>query len=151
MCSSGTQLFLVLRYHILERVNCVLRISRLYAQTAVAACTKRCYELLKNGLLGLGESLRHTSTQTSTTHEAQVNSIECFILEVSKPTYSNPMIQPEPEGSTQGYLLVSVEVLRSWTSGRMHNPSLAPLKVEDFVSKLTEIHTFLSTLSLRVS
>ncbi|GJX27526.1 hypothetical protein Tco_0233822 [Tanacetum coccineum] len=26
--------------------------------------------------------------------------------------YSNPMIQPEPEGSTQGYLLVSVEVLR---------------------------------------
>nr|GEX03675.1 copia protein [Tanacetum cinerariifolium] len=27
--------------------------------------------------------------------------------------YSNPMIQPEPEGSTQGYLLVSVEVLRS--------------------------------------
>ncbi|GJW64418.1 hypothetical protein Tco_0116302 [Tanacetum coccineum] len=25
--------------------------------------------------------------------------------------YSNPMIQPEPEGSTQGYLLVSVEVL----------------------------------------
>ncbi|GJW72469.1 hypothetical protein Tco_0129386 [Tanacetum coccineum] len=26
--------------------------------------------------------------------------------------YSNPMIQPKPEGSTQGYLLVSVEVLR---------------------------------------
>ncbi|GJR88311.1 hypothetical protein Tco_0212322 [Tanacetum coccineum] len=26
--------------------------------------------------------------------------------------YSNPMIQPEPEGSTQGYPLVSVEVLR---------------------------------------
>ncbi|GJS05337.1 hypothetical protein Tco_0321845 [Tanacetum coccineum] len=27
--------------------------------------------------------------------------------------YSNPMIQPEPEGSTQGYPLVSVEVLRN--------------------------------------
>ncbi|GKA76726.1 hypothetical protein Tco_0783187 [Tanacetum coccineum] len=26
------------------------------------------------------------------------------------------MIQPEPEGSTQGYLLVSVEVLRFYTS-----------------------------------
>ncbi|GJU04836.1 hypothetical protein Tco_1121266 [Tanacetum coccineum] len=30
--------------------------------------------------------------------------------------YSNPMIQPEPEGSTQGYPLVSVEVLRFYTS-----------------------------------
>ncbi|GJZ22174.1 hypothetical protein Tco_0559213 [Tanacetum coccineum] len=30
--------------------------------------------------------------------------------------YSNPMIQPEPEGSTQGYPLVSVEVLRFDTS-----------------------------------
>ncbi|GJR23569.1 hypothetical protein Tco_0972096 [Tanacetum coccineum] len=31
--------------------------------------------------------------------------------------YSNPMIQPEPEGSTQGYPLVSVEVLRYDTKG----------------------------------
>ncbi|GJS89051.1 hypothetical protein Tco_0771687 [Tanacetum coccineum] len=30
--------------------------------------------------------------------------------------YSNPMIQPELEGSTQGYPLVSVEVLRFYTS-----------------------------------
>ncbi|GJR09676.1 hypothetical protein Tco_0792328 [Tanacetum coccineum] len=30
--------------------------------------------------------------------------------------YLNPMIQPEPEGSTQGYPLVSVEVLRFYTS-----------------------------------
>ncbi|GJT21484.1 hypothetical protein Tco_0891421 [Tanacetum coccineum] len=30
--------------------------------------------------------------------------------------YSNPMIQPELEGSTQGYPLVSVEVLRLDTS-----------------------------------
>ncbi|GJX53640.1 hypothetical protein Tco_0282009 [Tanacetum coccineum] len=31
--------------------------------------------------------------------------------------YSNPMIQPKPEGSTQGYPLVSVEVLRYDTKG----------------------------------
>ncbi|GKE15223.1 hypothetical protein Tco_1422800, partial [Tanacetum coccineum] len=34
-------------------------------------------------------------------------------LQVVRHRYSNPMIQPEPEGSTQGYPLVSVEVLRS--------------------------------------
>ncbi|GJW53404.1 hypothetical protein Tco_0097489 [Tanacetum coccineum] len=39
--------------------------------------------------------------------------------------YSNLMIQPEPEGSTQGYLLNSVEVLRlSWTQWRYAQPSL---------------------------
>ncbi|GJY40307.1 hypothetical protein Tco_0427577, partial [Tanacetum coccineum] len=32
---------------------------------------------------------------------------------VVRHRYSNPMIQPEPEGSTQGYPLVSVEVLRT--------------------------------------
>nr|GEW86295.1 hypothetical protein [Tanacetum cinerariifolium] len=49
--------------------------------------------------------------------------------------YSNPMIQPEPEGSTQGYPLVSVQVLRNTKllpgiedshhgpSDAMHNPS----------------------------
>ncbi|GJW63534.1 hypothetical protein Tco_0115418 [Tanacetum coccineum] len=31
---------------------------------------------------------------------------------VVRHTYSNLMIQPEPEGSTQGYPLVSIEVLR---------------------------------------
>ncbi|GJT97482.1 hypothetical protein Tco_1093000 [Tanacetum coccineum] len=35
---------------------------------------------------------------------------------VVRHRYSNPMIQPEPEGSTQGYPLVSVEVLRFYTS-----------------------------------
>ncbi|GJX65555.1 hypothetical protein Tco_0299898 [Tanacetum coccineum] len=34
---------------------------------------------------------------------------------VVRHRYSNPMIQPEPEGSTQGYPLVSVEVLRFYT------------------------------------
>ncbi|GJS50815.1 hypothetical protein Tco_0624177 [Tanacetum coccineum] len=36
---------------------------------------------------------------------------------VVKHRYSNPMIQPEPEGSTQGYPLDSVEVLRILKDG----------------------------------
>ncbi|GKC00689.1 hypothetical protein Tco_0986825 [Tanacetum coccineum] len=39
------------------------------------------------------------------------------ISKVVRHRYSNPMIQPEPEGSTQGYPLVSVEVLRHDTKG----------------------------------
>ncbi|GKE92132.1 hypothetical protein Tco_1573227, partial [Tanacetum coccineum] len=42
--------------------------------------------------------------------------------------YSNLMIQPEPEGSTQGYPLSSVEVLSHGPSDAMHNPP-QPLKV----------------------
>ncbi|GJS67497.1 hypothetical protein Tco_0682061 [Tanacetum coccineum] len=37
--------------------------------------------------------------------------------------YSNPMIQPELEGSTQGYPLVSVEVLRSILTDSKVNPT----------------------------
>ncbi|GJR86380.1 hypothetical protein Tco_0210391 [Tanacetum coccineum] len=37
---------------------------------------------------------------------------------VVRHRYSNPMIKPESEGSTQGYPLVSVEVLRFYTSAR---------------------------------
>ncbi|GJV03235.1 hypothetical protein Tco_1336804 [Tanacetum coccineum] len=39
-----------------------------------------------------------------------------------KHRYSNPMIQPEPEGSTQGYPLDSVEVLRYDTKGEKVDP-----------------------------
>ncbi|GKA93209.1 hypothetical protein Tco_0815195 [Tanacetum coccineum] len=46
--------------------------------------------------------------------------------------YSNPMIQPEPEGSTQGYPLVSVEVLRFDTSaGNPVNEILLKLSLPD--------------------
>ncbi|GJY25155.1 hypothetical protein Tco_0399881 [Tanacetum coccineum] len=51
MCSSGTQLFLVLRYHILERVNCVLWISGLYTSRLLDAACKKVMNLLKKGLL----------------------------------------------------------------------------------------------------
>ncbi|GJR43828.1 uncharacterized mitochondrial protein-like protein [Tanacetum coccineum] len=85
--------------------------------------------------------------------------VECYQkkLNLTKPDtykavrlrFSDPMIQPEPEGSTQGYPLVSVEVLSHGPSDAMHNPLPATQSQKDFVSKLTEIHSFLLTLSLR--
>ncbi|GJU75643.1 hypothetical protein Tco_1272713 [Tanacetum coccineum] len=59
---------------------------------------------------------------------------------VVRHRYSNPMIQSEPDGSTQGYPLVSVEVLSHGPSDAKHNPS-QPLKVsqQTLVSFLTKI------------
>ncbi|GJY38383.1 hypothetical protein Tco_0424747 [Tanacetum coccineum] len=57
--------------------------------------------------------------------------LNLWSYKVVRHRYSNPMIQPEPEGSTQGYPLDSVEVLRSIITdskvtptkhGRMTNP-----------------------------
>ncbi|GJY35332.1 retrovirus-related pol polyprotein from transposon TNT 1-94 [Tanacetum coccineum] len=56
--------------------------------------------------------------------------------------YSNPMIQPEPEGSTQGYPLVSVDVLSRDPSDAMHKPLPATQSWKYFVSKLTDDHHF---------
>ncbi|GJX91015.1 hypothetical protein Tco_0344341 [Tanacetum coccineum] len=47
------------------------------------------------------------------TEEDQIDNF----LKERRHRYSNPMIQPEPEGSTQGYPLDSVEVLRYDTKG----------------------------------
>nr|GEU43127.1 retrovirus-related Pol polyprotein from transposon TNT 1-94 [Tanacetum cinerariifolium] len=44
--------------------------------------------------------------------------------------YSNPMIQPEPKGSTQGYLLVSVEVLRYDKMSKHENVGIVPTEME---------------------
>ncbi|GJR66768.1 putative reverse transcriptase domain-containing protein [Tanacetum coccineum] len=53
--------------------------------------------------------------------------------------YSNPMIQPEPEGSTQGYPLVSVEVLRFDTlAGNPVKEILLKLNLPDHMSILTD-------------
>ncbi|GKC21911.1 putative reverse transcriptase domain-containing protein [Tanacetum coccineum] len=53
--------------------------------------------------------------------------------------YSNPMIQPEPEGSTQGYLLDSVEVLRfNTTAGNLVKEILLKLNLLDHGSILTD-------------
>ncbi|GJT65891.1 hypothetical protein Tco_1017371 [Tanacetum coccineum] len=42
--------------------------------------------------------------------------LNLWSYKVVRHRYSNLMIQPEPEGSTQGYPLVSVDVLRFYTS-----------------------------------
>ncbi|GJV08439.1 hypothetical protein Tco_1346095 [Tanacetum coccineum] len=53
--------------------------------------------------------------------------------------YSNPMIQPEPEGSTQGYPLESVEVLRfNTTAGNPVKKILLKLTLSDHMSILTD-------------
>nr|GFA67074.1 hypothetical protein [Tanacetum cinerariifolium] len=44
--------------------------------------------------------------------------------------YSNPMIQPEPKGSTQGYPLVSVEVLRYDKRSKRKNMGIVPTEME---------------------
>ncbi|GKB20186.1 hypothetical protein Tco_0854109 [Tanacetum coccineum] len=58
---------------------------------------------------------------------------------VVRHRYSNPMIQPEPEGSTQGYPLVSVEVLRLNTlAGNPVKEILLKLNLPDHRSILTD-------------
>nr|GEU66606.1 ribonuclease H-like domain-containing protein [Tanacetum cinerariifolium] len=44
--------------------------------------------------------------------------------------YSNPMIQLEPKGSTQGYLLVSVELLRFDKRSETENMGIVPTEME---------------------
>nr|GFA29982.1 hypothetical protein [Tanacetum cinerariifolium] len=44
--------------------------------------------------------------------------------------YSNPMIQPEPDGSTQGYSLVSVEVLRYDKRSKSKNMGIVATEME---------------------
>ncbi|GJU26359.1 hypothetical protein Tco_1164980 [Tanacetum coccineum] len=69
---------------------------------------------------------------------------------VVRHRYSNPMIQPEPEGSTQGYPLVSVEVLSHGPSDAMHNPS-QPLKVGKTLFQNSQRFTHFYQLSHSVS
>ncbi|GKB06630.1 hypothetical protein Tco_0834863 [Tanacetum coccineum] len=58
---------------------------------------------------------------------------------VVRHRYSNPMIQPEPEGSTQGYPLDSVEVLRlNNSAGNPVKDILLKLNLPDHRSILTD-------------
>ncbi|GJU63666.1 hypothetical protein Tco_1245501 [Tanacetum coccineum] len=58
--------------------------------------------------------------------------------------FSNPMIKPEPEGSTQGYPLDSVEVLRFDTTTRNHVKEILPkLNLPDHKSILTDSKEFI--------
>nr|GEV61419.1 hypothetical protein [Tanacetum cinerariifolium] len=77
---------------------------------------------------------------------------------VVRHRYSNLMIQPEPEGSTQGYLLASVEVLRNTKllsdiedshhvpSDAIHNPSQS-LKVKKTLFQNSQRYTHFYRLS----
>nr|GEU79677.1 retrovirus-related Pol polyprotein from transposon TNT 1-94 [Tanacetum cinerariifolium] len=52
------------------------------------------------------------------------------LYKVVRHRYSNPMIQPEPEGSTQGYPLASVEVLRYDKRSKSEYMGIVPTKME---------------------
>ncbi|GKB63996.1 hypothetical protein Tco_0920182 [Tanacetum coccineum] len=57
------------------------------------------------------------------------------------------MIQPEPEGSTQGYLLDSVEVLRFYTSaGNPVKEILLKLNLPDHRSILTDSKEYIKVV-----
>ncbi|GKD89302.1 hypothetical protein Tco_1364809, partial [Tanacetum coccineum] len=183
-----------LRYQILERVYCALRISGLYTSRLLDAACKKVLNLLKKGLLKVEATLKsawtekdqidnflkerrlmrslesslvgdykmdsmHSTLSMYYDYDAHVKGellvmmknsqsvnllifisntlIELFndfgfdcdgiperptmylnlwSYKVVRHRYSNLMIQPESEVSTQGYPLVSVEVLRFYTS-----------------------------------
>ncbi|GKF52208.1 hypothetical protein Tco_0148675, partial [Tanacetum coccineum] len=88
------------------------------------------------------------NSQTVITHNALMANLSRngsdALTEAVRLRYSNPMIQPEPEGSTQGYPLVSVEVLSHGPSDAMHKPLPATQSRKDFVSKLTDVGKYKS-------
>ncbi|GJQ91950.1 putative reverse transcriptase domain-containing protein [Tanacetum coccineum] len=137
---------------VLERVNCVLRISGLYTLRLLDVACKKVLNLLKKKdccirlrkLVKKVEShdeecFGQRKTDCRLLERKKVNEEleslllwrverrlygvikECseykIFLKFIRYRYSNPMIQPEPEGSTQGYPLVSVEVLRKIKDG----------------------------------
>ncbi|GJT75635.1 hypothetical protein Tco_1042360 [Tanacetum coccineum] len=66
-------------------------------------------------------------------------------------TYSNPMIQPEPERSTQGYPLDSVEVLRFYTSaGNPVKEILLKLNLPDHSEKVLKLNNFKKDVTLKL-
>ncbi|GJX78337.1 hypothetical protein Tco_0325148 [Tanacetum coccineum] len=70
--------------------------------------------------------------------------LNLWSYKVVRHRYSNPMIQPELEGSTQGYPLDSVEVLRFYTSaGNPVKEILLKLNLPDHRSILTDSKEYL--------
>ncbi|GJS59400.1 retrovirus-related pol polyprotein from transposon TNT 1-94 [Tanacetum coccineum] len=147
---------------VLERVNCVLRISGLYTSRLLDAACKKVLNLLKKGLLKVKATLKSAWTEKDQIDNLlkerrlmrslekfvggklyegdlrlrqknhMILSYDVLINQVVRYRYSNPMIQPEPEGSTQGYPLVSVEVLRfNTTAGNPVKKILLKLNLSD--------------------
>ncbi|GJS24472.1 putative ribonuclease H-like domain-containing protein [Tanacetum coccineum] len=96
---------------LLLRVNYVLQISRLYTSRLLDVACKKVLNLLKKGLLQRLSYLGKKVEAMSKSAWTEKDQIEKFLKE-RRYRYSNPMIQPELKGSTQGYPLVSIEVLR---------------------------------------
>ncbi|GJW15675.1 hypothetical protein Tco_0019808, partial [Tanacetum coccineum] len=99
-------------------------ISGLYTSRLLDAASKKVQNLLKKGLLNVNEELRKVRwweivrrRPTAATKNYMILSYDVLIIQVVRYRYSNPMIQPEPEGSTEGYPLVSEEVLRLFKDG----------------------------------
>ncbi|GJV38199.1 hypothetical protein Tco_1410676 [Tanacetum coccineum] len=81
-------------------------------------------------------SKRRWSPQDKRRARVMISSIDRKLRDQSykavRLRYSNPMIQPEPEGSTQGYLPVSIEVLRFYTlAGNLVKEILLKLNLPD--------------------
>ncbi|GJY29214.1 retrovirus-related pol polyprotein from transposon TNT 1-94 [Tanacetum coccineum] len=83
-------------------------VDELYTSRLLDAACKKVLNLLKKGLLKV-----EAMPKSAWTEKDQIDNF----LKERRHRYSNPMIQPEPEGSTQGYPLDSVEVLRYDTKG----------------------------------
>ncbi|GJR81235.1 retrovirus-related pol polyprotein from transposon TNT 1-94 [Tanacetum coccineum] len=158
-----------IRGKFLERVNCVLRISGLYTLRLLDASCKKVLNLLKKGLLKVKATLKSAWTEKDQIDNLlkerrlmrslekfvggklyegdlrlrqknhMILSYDVLINQVVRYRYSNPMIQPEPEGSTQGYPLVSVEVLRFYTlAGNPVKEILLKLNLPNHRSILTD-------------
>ncbi|GJW63318.1 retrovirus-related pol polyprotein from transposon TNT 1-94 [Tanacetum coccineum] len=71
--------------------------------------------------------------------------LNLWSYKVVRHRYANPMIQSEPEGSTQGYPLDSVEVLRFDTSaGNLVKEILLKLNLPDYRSILTDLKEYIN-------
>nr|GEY97056.1 hypothetical protein [Tanacetum cinerariifolium] len=63
-------------------------------------------------------------------HKKHCNPTDCDGIPKRPTMYLNHMIQPEPEGSTQGYPLVSVEVLRYDKRSKSENIRIVSTEME---------------------
>ncbi|GJV73575.1 hypothetical protein Tco_1493570 [Tanacetum coccineum] len=89
---------------------------------------------------GTSKSYDPGDRQTTQVEEDNEKYGKIYCYKAVRLRYSNLMIQPEPEGSTQGYLLVSVEVLRFNTSaGNPVKEILLKLNLPDHKSILTDL------------
>nr|GEZ22770.1 hypothetical protein [Tanacetum cinerariifolium] len=85
---------------------------------------------LKQRLSLLGKKVEAIPKSAWTEKDQIDNFLKEIRCKVVRHRYSNPMIQPELEGSTQGYALVSVEVLRYDKRSKSKNIGIVPTEME---------------------